>query len=111
MLNLMRRKNGSPPITRLGFFHLGSDEKDDPVGSLEAEIRKREESQLENTLLVLPEAFNTRGGYYIDRPQIDQRAIPRLQTLAAERGTVFVAGIIDRVGGSNSAYLIDGKRS
>jgi hypothetical protein len=102
-------------LKRVGFFHFGSDEKCDPLGSLEAEIKKQEKLELAGALLVLPEAFNVRGGYYSDRPQLgdkpqlDQRAVPRLQTLSAERGIVFVAGIIDGVGGNNSAYLIDGR--
>src|ERR1035438_1979096 len=109
MPNLMPRENGGPPITRLGFFHFGSDEKADPVGSLEAIIAERPKSELEGTLLVLPEAFNTQGGYYSDRPQVNQRAISRLQIVSVERGIVFVVGIVDRIKGCNSAYLIDGR--
>jgi hypothetical protein len=96
-------------LKRVGFFHFGTYEKCDPVGSLEAEIKKRKKLELADTLLVLPEAFNVRGGYYNMSPELDLNARDQLQTISAERGIVFVAGIIDRIGGSNSAYLIDGR--
>jgi predicted amidohydrolase len=97
-------------LRRLGFFHFGSVEKADPVGSLEAQIAERPKS-LEDTLLVLPEAFNTLGGYCSDTPQLDPDALSRLQTISAERRIAFVAGIVDNIRGCNSAYLVDGRET
>jgi len=96
------------PIRQVGFFHFGSMEKDDPVGSLEFEMAKYPEAQLRDSLLVLPEAFNARGGYYNAAPALDSDALPRLQRISAERGIVFVAALVDRIKGPMSAYLLDG---
>jgi hypothetical protein len=41
-------------MKRVGFFHFRSDEKCDPLGSLEAEIKKQEKPELADALLVLP---------------------------------------------------------
>ena len=95
-------------IERVGFFHFGSDRKDDPVGSLEAKIAECAAHQTGNSLMVLPEAFNVRGGFYATDPALDLDAFSRLQALSVRHGITFVAGIIDRLGGSNLACLIDG---
>jgi hypothetical protein len=58
--------------------------------------------------MVLPEAFNVRGGFYAIDAALDLGAISRLQALSVRHGITFVAGIIDRLGGSNLACLIDG---
>lgn len=95
-------------IERVGFFHFGSDRKDDPVGSLAAKIAECAAHQTGNSLMVLPEAFNVRGGLYAIDAALDLDAISRLQALSVRHGITFVAGIIDRLGGSNLACLIDG---
>jgi predicted amidohydrolase len=100
---------GGRSIKRIGFFHFGSDAKTDPVGSLEAKLNSASDPKLRDTLLVLPEAFNVRGGFYSTLPELDHGACSRLRTISAERRVVFIAGIIDSIGGSNSAYLFDGR--
>jgi hypothetical protein len=95
-------------IEQIGFFHFGSDKKDDPLGSLERMMTECPDSQTANSLLVLPEAFNVRGGFYTSNPALDRDALPRLHALSVRRGITFVAGIVDRIKGSNVAYLIDG---
>jgi hypothetical protein len=64
-------------IKRVGFFHFGSNIKDDPVGSLEHEIGKFAETELESSLIVLPEAFNARGGLYQPNPDLDPGSVSR----------------------------------
>lgn len=93
-------------ISRVGFFHFGSDEKRDPVGSLEIELNKGPE--LADSLIVLPEAFDARGGYYNLPVKLDDAARARLQALSLNRGIAFVVSLIERVKGYNSAYLING---
>ena len=56
-------------IKRIGAFHFGSDEKDDPIGSLEVELQERPDLQWRDSLIVLPEGFNVRGGYYSMAPK------------------------------------------
>jgi len=94
-------------IKRVGFFHFGGNIKSDPVGSLQHEIGKFAENELENSLIVLPEAFNAYGGLYQANPDLDPGAVSRLQALANGHKIVFVVGLIERIKGPNSAYLID----
>jgi hypothetical protein len=105
-------------IGRVGFFHFGSDEKEDPVGALTSAIEKwfREQRsnpigaipELTDTLLVLPEGFNVLNGYYAPKPELDANACFRLKALSTTRGITFVVGLIEKLKGQNSAYLIDG---
>jgi hypothetical protein len=95
-------------IKRVGFFHFGGNDKSDPVGSLQTEIGKFSGVQLTDSLIVLPEAFNVRGGFYNAEPNLDPHAYFRLLNLAISRRMTFVAGLIDGVRGANSAYLIGG---
>ena len=48
------------------------------------------------------------GGLYQLNPDLDQQACARLQALSADWGIVFVAGLVEWIGGPNSAFLIDG---
>jgi predicted amidohydrolase len=100
--------SGMPLIKRVGFFHFGDKEKADPVRSLEEEVAKHSTSALKDSVIVLPEAFNARGGLYQSDPDLHPHALTRLQALSAKRGIVFVAGLIEWIGGPNSAFLIDG---
>jgi hypothetical protein len=105
-------------IGRVGFFHFGSDEKEDPIGALTSAIEKwfREQRsnpigaipELTDTLLVLPEGFNVLNGYYAPKPELDANACFRLKALSTTRGITFVVGLIEKLKGQNSAYLIDG---
>lgn len=92
-------------IERVGFFHFGSDRKDNPVGSLAAKIAECAAHQTGNSLMVLPEAFNVRGGFYAIDAALDLDAISRLQALSVRHGITFVAGIIDRPGGIEFGVL------
>ena len=60
-----------PSIKRIGFFHFGENNKADPVRSLEEEVARHSPSALKDSLIVLPEAFNARGGLYQPDPELD----------------------------------------
>jgi hypothetical protein len=52
-------------IAKIGAFHLASD-RTDPPSDLESALRKRTRDELSCSLVVLPEAFNTRGPYGLE---------------------------------------------
>jgi hypothetical protein len=54
-------------LGRLGFFHFVQN-YDQPIPSLEAELRKHDRSVIAGSLIVLPETFNL-GRYYWDNAQ------------------------------------------
>jgi hypothetical protein len=108
-----------PPINKIGFFHYDAVDKWEPVESLEssiyARLSKSGENYLNDSLIVLPEAFNFRGeytprcGYQIESSVATKH---RLKTLAKQFGIVFVVGLIDNdeprqpLPPLSSAYLI-----
>jgi hypothetical protein len=98
-------------IQRVGFFHFGGHDKSDPLKALEEAIAKCAASDLRNSLLVLPEGFNVRGGLYVNDPRLDPQAWSHLQHLAVKQDMVFVAGLIEHIKGPNSAFLVDGTNS
>jgi hypothetical protein len=83
---------GMKSIKRIGFFHFGSDEKTDPVGSLEIEIAKLSEPELKDSMIVLPEALNARKGYYRPTPELDPKACLRLQVGRLVRPPTPISG-------------------
>jgi len=95
-------------IERVGFFHFGADCKDDPLGSLVKNLAEYPDSETANSLIVLPEGFNVRGGFYVAEPALDHEALGQLQALSARRGITFVAGMMDQVKGRNLACLVEG---
>jgi hypothetical protein len=103
--------NGAP-LKHVGFFHFGCPdyEKGDPVLSLEAELKNQ--ANISDSLIVLPEAFNARGGYYRDPPDLDGLACDRLRAFSQRLRVAFVVGLIETemagIKGYNEAYLING---
>src|SRR5665213_3203996 len=102
------KPGNSPSLNRVGFFHFGcaDKEKGDPVGCLETELGRR--TGLRNNLIVLPEAFNARGGYYGIPIDLKENAMTRLQRLSVLHHVSLVAGLIEGIGGYNAAFLING---
>jgi hypothetical protein len=98
-----------PSIKRIGFFAFGSNDKSDPVGSLEIELEKKPESQLKDSLIVLPEAFNSGADYKTSvEPRIPATDVLRqLAKLSRDYGIVFIAGLLHAEKQYNSAYLVD----
>jgi hypothetical protein len=66
-------------IKKIGFFHFGSVEKNDPIRSFEVELQKEPGPQWRDSLIVLPEAFNVLKGYYSmgREPELDPQACSR----------------------------------
>jgi hypothetical protein len=96
---------------RVGAFHFGDPDKSCPARSLESVLEM--ESDLQNSLIVLPEGFNVSDGYYGGTgptPSIRQKLI----ALSRKHQIAFVAGLIEEsvagvsAKGFNSAYLVDG---
>ena len=96
------------PLKKIGFFHFGSSQTKDPVGSLRAALLTKGQNDLRNSLIVVPEAFNLCGGYHEAGRQIDPRIFGSLAQMSAEFEMAFVAGLIEPPG-TSSAYLIDGQ--
>jgi hypothetical protein len=100
-------------LKRIGFFHFGENDKGNPISSLRKSLAslKAKSPELSDCLLVLPEAFNVRGGYFGD-DHPDASIGSALKQISAETKIAFVAGLIEPGQGStlgcNSAYLIDG---
>ena len=94
-------------LNKIGFFNFGEKAKDKPLDSLQNELSKH--PGLSDCLLVLPEAFNVKGGYlsYQKGECADPSVCAELQNISTGLGVVFVAGLIDPEG-CNSAILIDG---
>jgi predicted amidohydrolase len=99
-------------LKKIGFFHYG-DEMADPAESLRACFEETSKNTaVSDCVIVLPEAFNVRGGYWgVDRT-IDHSIADALGELASDFGVALLAGLIDegRDGsrGYSSAYLFDG---
>lgn len=102
-------------LKRIGVFHFVSRDRSDPIKSLSAALNDaRAKSDLSNSLIVLPEAFNL-GRDYDSR---DGRGVlpgisSQLRALASQFDVAFVAGLLIH-GAScwrlplSAAFLIDG---
>jgi|HubBroStandDraft_5_1064220.scaffolds.fasta_scaffold333365_1 hypothetical protein len=71
-----------PSVRNIGAFHFGDCNKLDPVRSLDEALKKIPADRLKETLLVLPEAFNVRNGYYKTPQEVVPRSIEGLQVLS-----------------------------
>lgn len=102
-----------PDFTKIGFFHFGSGDQSDPVGSLRASLLEASRTaRLDESLVVLPEAFNIKNGYLKGRfdPSISWSS---LKAISLEFKVGLVAGLIVRWRRWSSwryscSYLIDG---
>src|SRR5262245_54757992 len=106
---------GLPDVRNIGFFHFGCADQSDPLTSLGASLEiERDQRELGDCLIVTPEAFNIRNGYWKpkDDRQPDLSIAERLRKLSSDFGVALVAGLIEEgVGGKpgySSARLIDG---
>jgi len=103
-------------IRRIGFFHFGSNQKNDPIESLRtaltAVLEVDDRGSLDDCLLGLPEAFNLRSGYWDRSRKVDLSISGSLARLSTEFRIAFVVGLIEQPDTSSplcsSAYLIDG---
>jgi predicted amidohydrolase len=100
-------------LQRLGIFHFCGRDRSDPVGSLRASlIEASKDGDISGSLVVAPEAFNLRNGYWSDDRQLDASIGTALGELSAELKIAFVVGLIgdrDAQGpGYSCAHLIDG---
>ncbi len=57
-------------ITRIGVFHFGRMDKSDPIRSLRAALGNVPGNELAEVLVVIPEAFNIRGNYFVENERI-----------------------------------------
>jgi predicted amidohydrolase len=92
-------------LERVGYFHF-VDSFENPIETLTEEISKAKARQeINNSLIVLPEAFN-QGHYSSGDPKISAcKTRAELRRLAALHKLTFVAGILD--GRCNTACWID----
>src|SRR5260370_19403901 len=104
------------PIERIGFFHYGSDNKEDPIGSLREAlllaIAASDPKNVRDCLIGLPEAFNIRRGYWNANRALDPSISKSLKEVCEEFGAAFVVGLVEQPAllspHYSSAYLIDG---
>ena len=102
-------------LRKLGFFHFCGEDRSDPAGSLRASlIEAAKDEDISGSLVVTPEAFNIRNGYWSDDRHIDPSIRTALTELSAKFKIALVAGLIEdgdaKGPGYSSAYLIDGQR-
>ena len=96
-------------LTKIGFFQL-SDDDSEPFGSLTKALRARsEDTDVRDSLIVLPEAFNY-GRSYVRHPSKEPKfsldeSVKELATISKELGVAFVVSLLDPP--NSSAYWID----
>ena len=100
-------------LRRIGFFQLCDDDSE-PFGSLTKALRARsEDTDVRDSLIVLPEAFNYGRSYCRDpgkKPKFTlDEAVKELAATSKELGVVFVVSLLDPP--NNSAYWVDGNGS
>jgi predicted amidohydrolase len=99
-------------IGRVGVFHYASECNGDPVKTFEDALAASESSdRFGESLLVLPEAFNLRLGYWASGHNIGCGIRDRLVEISLRYKIAIVAGLLHDHGGYrpyNCAYLIDG---
>jgi predicted amidohydrolase len=101
-------------LRKLGFFHFCGEDRSDPVGALRASlIEAAKEEDISGSLVVTPEAFNIRNGYWSPDRQLDSSVRTALTEVSTEFKVAFVAGLIEesdaRGPGYSAASLIDGQ--
>jgi predicted amidohydrolase len=101
-------------LRKLGFFHFCGEDRSDPAGSLRTSlVEAAKEEDISGLLIVTPEAFNIRKGYWNPDRQVEASIRAALMALSAEFKVALVAGLIEESDshgpGYSSAYLIDGR--
>lgn len=99
-------------LRKIGFFHFGEGEQSDPPASLRAALSETSQQEdLTDSLIVVPEAFNIRNGYWSPIRYRDLLTKESLTKISDDFGVALVVGLIeeDKFGkpGFSSAYLID----
>ncbi len=103
-----------PPLRTGAVFHFGKrNEGADPIDSLKHCLQEVSlPGELDESLVILPEAFNVRGDYWVPaQRRYDAGILRSLKRLSAEFGVALVAGLIEGRRPEHSysaAYLIDG---
>ena len=99
-----RRAVAGDMLRRVGFFHFCGEDRSDPDGSLRASLLEAAKAEdISGSLVVTPEAFNIRNGYWSDDRQLD-RSIPTvLVALSVEFKIALLAGLIEE--GNSGAGL------
>lgn len=104
-----RRTGNFGKVEKIGYFRFVENFKK-PIQALVEAVDKEQEqhSYVNNSLIVLPEAFNIGGPYpckQMDSELPAHEILEELRETAARLGIAFVAGILD--GRKNSAFRID----
>jgi hypothetical protein len=93
-----------PQIARIGFFHFVK-YYDQPILSLEDDLQKCQPSEIDGSLIVLPETFNLARYYRDAGPFLND-----LADLSRRPGAVFVVSVLEATPMCrlpyNSAYLV-----
>ena len=100
-----------PNIRNIGFFHLGSADKQPPHLSLREALKSSPQVCKGESPIVLPEGFNYTRGYCWKAGEPDLSIDAAIQNLSAEFSVAFVAGLMEPLSAGrryNSAFLIDG---
>ncbi|MEK7404064.1 MAG: hypothetical protein AAB225_03055 [Acidobacteriota bacterium] len=114
--NLMNRMGNemATMLRKVGFFHYGGYDQSDPPGSLRDSLAEAsQEDDVSDSLIVAPEAFNIRNGYWSHSRSRDQFIKESLVQISVDFRIALVVGLVEEgaVGepGYSSAYLIDGR--
>jgi len=103
-----------PALRTGGVFNFGKrNEGADPVASLRACLQEPSVwFDLTESVVVLPEAFNVVGEYWVpNRRRFDASISSSLRKISVDFGVALVAGLIENESsglGYSAAYLIDG---
>jgi predicted amidohydrolase len=97
-------------LRKVGFFHYG-DEQLGPAESLRASLTETSRQDLRDCLVVTPEAFNIRNGYWNPNRFRDPSVKASLAQISRDFGIALVVGLVEENDGGepgySSAYLID----
>lgn len=99
-------------LRRTGFFHFDIADQSDPIRSLAQGLETAAKADdLNDCLIVVPEAFNIRNGYWSPDRVRDPKIAEALPGLANDFKVALVAGLVDEGNGGgpgySTAYLID----
>jgi predicted amidohydrolase len=99
-------------LRKVGFFHFCGEDRSDPAGSLRASLLESAKAEdISGSLVVAPEAFNIRKGYWNPERELDPSIGAALTEVSTEFKVALVAGLIEESDsqgpGYSSAYLID----
>ena len=83
-------------LRRVGFFHFDIADQSDPVRSLAHELeRAAKADDLNDCLIVAPEAFNIRNGYWSPDRVRDPKIAETLFGVSNDFKVTLLAGLVD----------------